>query len=55
MELGTIGSLAQILLDIISTAAFLGFLLVFWWVCRSVWRIEADIRAIRDNTDLRRK
>ena len=55
MGIDTIGHLTEIILGVISTAAFLGFLLVFWWVCRAVWRIEDYIREIRDNTNPRGK
>ena len=48
MEIETIGKFATIILAIIETAAFIGFLLVFWWMYRAVWQIATDIRHIRD-------
>ena len=48
MAIETSGSLTDIILGVIEIAALLGFLLLFWWFYRMVWRIEADIRAIRD-------
>ena len=37
---------ASLILDILDTAALLGFLLVFWWLYRLVLRIAADMRRI---------
>ena len=37
---------ASLILDILDTAALLGFLLLFWWLYRLALRIAADMRRL---------